>query len=195
MYPISVSYTPGSGYTGTIPNCSAKIRWGKEFLEEMSAKVKQPSAGDAANTAPASRKELSDDEIADLADKYNAGYMSQEEFDAFLDELVERGYLTKNEIGGLGYGGAVTRPIVGGNIFGDGSLLITDMSKLPGGNPASLSYSLSDANGDILSWVRVRAIMEPISADTEALLQYEKETNDAFKALVALLDAMQAQRK
>lgn len=198
MYPISVTYTPGSGYTGTIPNCSAKIRWGKEFWEEMSAKVKQPSAGDTANTAPASRKELSNDEIAALAGKYNPGKMSQKEFDAFLDELVERGYLTKDETGWLGYGGAVTIPIVDGNIsngcFG-GYVTMTDMSKLPGVSPAALPNSLADANGDVLFWAKVRALMEPQSATSEAYFSFAKGTGEAFKALAAVLEAMQAQRK
>ena len=51
------------------------------------------------------RKKLSDQEIAELADKYDLHNMTQEQYDAFLDELVERGALTRSDTSWLGRGG------------------------------------------------------------------------------------------
>lgn len=58
---------------------------------------------EARRNAP--RKALTKDDIAALAAQYNPGKMSQEEYDAFLEDLVERGVLSKQELVRLGYKG------------------------------------------------------------------------------------------
>ena len=93
MYSVSdavVSYTPGSGYTSAMPGGFTKTWYGKEFLAEMRAKATE-AAAKAANTVPVPRKKLTTDDIAELASKYDPKHMSREEYDAFLEDMVERG--------------------------------------------------------------------------------------------------------
>lgn len=54
-----------------------------------------------------SRPRLSDDEIGQLANKYDFRHMDQQSYDAFLDEMVEKGVLTRDETKWFGYGGTV----------------------------------------------------------------------------------------
>ena len=51
------------------------------------------------------RTELSDQEIAELASKYDIHNMTQDQYNAFLDELVEKGTLTKADTMWLGRSG------------------------------------------------------------------------------------------
>lgn len=200
MNPISnaiVTYTPGSGYTATIPGYSNQIRWGEEFLAEARAKA-AANAEKVQGTVSAPRKELTKADIAELASKYDPKNMSQEEYDAFLEDMVEREFLSRDEIGRLGYEGAIVcgtiDPNETGDFLGGGIVYRADINKLPGRNPLALSYSLSDANGDILNWVMVQSIMEPFSAASEAQLNFAKGTSDAYKALYNVLEAIQAKR-
>ncbi len=191
MNPISDSittYTPRSGHTATVPGCFTKTWYGEEFLAEMRAKAAVEATAKAANTVPAPRKELTTDDIAELASKYDPKHMSQEEYDAFLEDMVERGVLREDEIRRLGYNGTIVSSGV--------TLYCTDFSKLPGWDPRMrlLSYSIDDANGDMLDWMLIRSIMEPVNATTEAGLDTVKETNDAHKTLYSVLDAIQIER-
>ena len=77
-----------------MPGGLTKTWYGKEFLAEMRAKAAAEAAeaaAKAANTAPVPRKKLTTDDIAELASKYDPKHMSQEEYDAFLEDMVERG--------------------------------------------------------------------------------------------------------
>lgn len=182
-----MTYTPGSGYTGYFPGSDKPaLRWGEEFLSEMRAKAAAEAAAKAANTVPVPRKELTTDDIAELASKYDPKHMSQEEYDAFLEDMVERGVLREDEIRRLGYNGTIVSSGV--------TLYCTDFSKLPGLDPRLLSYSIGDANGNMLNWMLIRSIMEPVNATTEAGLDTAKETNDAHKRLYSVLEAIQTKR-
>lgn len=189
MSPISdiiTTYTPRSSYTATMPGGLNKTWYGEEFLAEMRAKAAAEAAAKAANTVPDPRKELTTDDIAELASKYDPKHMSQEEYDTFLEDMVERGVLREDEIRRLGYNGTIVSSGV--------TLYCTDFSKLPGWDPRLLSYSIDDANGDMLNWMLIRSIMEPVNATTEAGLDTAKETNDAHKRLYSVLEAIQTER-
>ena len=54
------------------------------------------AAQDRVDIRPAAER-LSADELAGLASKYQPGHMTQEEYDAFLDELEEKGVLSKDD--------------------------------------------------------------------------------------------------
>ena len=96
------------------------------------------------------------------------------------------GVLREDEIKRLGYHGVIVSSGV--------TLYITDFSKLPGWDPRLLSYSIGDANGNMLDWMMRQSIMEPVRAETEAGLATAKETNDAHKALYNVLEAIQTER-
>lgn len=192
MYSVSdavVSYTPRSGYTSATPGGLTKTWYGKEFLAEMRAKAAAEAAeaaAKAANTAPVPRKKLTTDDIAELASKYDPKHMSREEYDAFLEDMVERGVLREEEIKRLGYHGVIVSSGV--------TLYITDCSKLPGGIPLQISGRLGNANGNMLDWMMRQSIMEPVRAETEAGLATAKETNEAQKRLYDILEAIQSER-
>ncbi|MDE7053503.1 MAG: hypothetical protein K2O84_01655 [Oscillospiraceae bacterium] len=54
-----------------------------------------------------SRPQLTDREIYEFARKYDFRHMTQESYDAFLDDLVQKGVLTRAETEYFGYGGQV----------------------------------------------------------------------------------------
>lgn len=54
-----------------------------------------------------SRPKLTDSEIRSLSGKYDFRNMTQESYDSFLDDLVQRGVLTRAETSYFGYGGEV----------------------------------------------------------------------------------------
>lgn len=60
-----------------------------------------------ASEAGFSRRELTGEELGELAEKYDPGNMTQEEYDALLEDLVEKGVLKKSEMTSLGYRGMV----------------------------------------------------------------------------------------
>lgn len=199
MYSIAdavTTYKPGEGYTATIPGCPVTIRWGEEFWAQVRAKQQALAAAQKEKPAEAPPREaLTKDDIAALAAQYNPGKMSQEEYDAFLEDLVERGVLSKQELGRLGYKGYT---VVGSAAFdsmgfGAGSFSYVGTQYLPGQNPFNLYHSLLDAGGDVLAWARVQAILNH-SSDSPAQLDFLKGTQDAFQAMLEVLEAMQSQR-
>lgn len=138
---------------------------------------------------------LSIDRDAALAAQYNPGKMTQEEYDAFLEDLVERGVLSEQGLGRLGYKGYT---VVGSGVFdsmgfGNGSVTRIGNQYLPRQNPFNLYHSLQDAGGDLLAWARVEAILNH-SSDSPEHLDFLKGTQDAFQALLEVLEAMQIER-
>lgn len=130
-----------------------------------------------------------------LAAQYNPGKMSQEEYNAFLGDLVERGILSKQELGRLGYKGyTVVGPAVFDSVgFGAGSVSCVAVQNLPGQNPFNLYHSLLDAGGDVLAWAKVQAILNH-SSDSPTQLDFLKGTQNAFQAMLEVLEAMRSQR-
>lgn len=75
---------------------------------------------------------LSDDEIGQMANKYDFRHMNQQSYDEFLEELVEKGVLTRDEIKWFGYGGTVE------TVEADGQVMVmTVISKLVKETPTS----------------------------------------------------------
>ena len=90
------------------PDSKVGIYWGKEFEEKLRSTIAQTAAEqtEAAKNAPP-RTKLTDDDVKELADKYNPGSMTRDEYDSFLEELVDKGVLTQQEIQYMGYKGMV----------------------------------------------------------------------------------------
>ena len=77
-----------------------------EELKKMGKEVTAQFSGwDTRQVETVVRRQLSAQEIADLSDKYDPSHMSQDQYDAFLDELVEKGALTPADTTWLGYHG------------------------------------------------------------------------------------------
>jgi hypothetical protein len=220
MYSISdavVSYTPGSGYTAAIPGCPVKIRWGEEFIAQVVEKAKQNGANDVDRpvlpNGPGKynpeqlenfdRRELSPAELRELAaglsEKYDPRSMTQEDYDSFMDDLVEEGLLSEHELGALGYHGFVVL----------GSILdVADAPHSWGGsywidpkNPDWSTYyrlygdvgTLGDVKGDMLAYTKMMsARQDPIGSD--AFVRRAEILHTAYTVMANVLEAIQSQR-
>ena len=103
-----VTYTPGSGYSakfkdGTAPNVS--ICWGEEYVKKLKENLNKPAAG--GNDPSFERAELTEEELASLAEKFDPHKMTQKEYDEFLETLVDKNVITKQEMQRAGYKGLV----------------------------------------------------------------------------------------
>ena len=101
----------------------------------------------AAGTAP--RTGLSDQELAALAGKYDPRSMTQGQYDAFLDDLIEAGALSRFDAMKLGHHGwriLNTDPGTSAGGMGCGSAYVI------GGENQPLQ-SLEDADGDLVRWL------------------------------------------
>lgn len=113
----NVTYSPEWGYCAVPkdnPDSKVSIRWGKEFEEKLKTTLAQTSAKqtEAAKNAPP-RTKLSDEDIKALADKYDPSSMSRSEYDSFLEDLVDKGVLTQQEIQYMGYKGMICLDLSG----------------------------------------------------------------------------------
>ena len=82
------------------------------------------------------RPRLSDNEIGQLAMKYDFRHMNQASYDEFLEEMVEKGVLTQDEIKWFGYGGTVE------TVEADGEVMIMTMiDQLVKETPTSVEYT------------------------------------------------------
>ena len=119
--------------------------------------LREASAAQSRDTyEPASRKKLSDRELADLAGRYDLRNMTQAQYDAFLDELVEQGVLTRGDTTWLGYRGftrldvdmdELAKQAAAGKLTGGvvGTPTVTSLD----GSRSPLFRSLEEAGGDL----------------------------------------------
>lgn len=108
---INTVYTPGMGYSRTLKKGKAgevSQCWGEEFAAKLKGQLAENAAqaAEAAKSAPP-RPQLTDQDIKELAQKYNPGSMTRAQYDSFLEDLAEKGVLSKQEMGYLGYKGMI----------------------------------------------------------------------------------------
>lgn len=93
---------------------------------------------------------LSDQEIAGLAGKYNLHNMTRSQYDAFLDDLIEAGALSRFDAMRLGHHGWRILDINAGD-FASGGIGCGSARVNSGGNQPI--QSLEDADGDLARWL------------------------------------------
>lgn len=126
------------------------------------------------------RATLTSENISDLAAKYGKN-MSDEQYDAFLEELVDRGVLTNDDIWYLGYKGCIMYPA--------GSLCPCYRSD-EYGNP------LADAYGNSLELVKMMSQYVPKSLQNAGLFLYAQDFHhEPFATLADVLGRMDAQNR
>ena len=129
-----------------------------EELKKMGKEVTAQFSGwDTRQVETVVRRQLSAQEIADLSDKYDPSHMSQDQYDAFLDELVEKGALTPADTTWLGYHGLqrldvdmdkMFDSLAEGRLYSDGRGYVTSADNyIPGLD------SLEEAGGDLFRWL------------------------------------------
>ena len=134
------------------------------------------------------RAALTETEIAVLRNKYDVRNMSDEQYDAFLDDLEDMGAISRWEKGFLGYNGKV---VIGyqdetGEVVSHNFDIYSAWSWL-GKNPPV--FKREDANGDILKWVSDRLKWKP-DAMTAAQQKNQAAEIDLFENLSAILARM-----
>ena len=123
---------------------------------------------------------LTGKDISDLASKYGKN-MSSQEYDAFLEELVDRGVLTNHDILYLGYKGCIMSPIVEG-------VVCYRCDEF--GNP------LEDAYSNSLDWTKTMSQYIPKSLQNAGLFIHAKNFHhEAFATLADVLGRMDAQNR
>lgn len=149
------------------------------------------------------RRKLTKDELsklaAELAAKYDPANMTQEEYDSLLDDLVDQGILSKNELGPMGYHGWITVGSLapGGTGANCGGALSVDTETLHSNSfyrRYGLAWSLSDTNGNAFAYAQLMALLKPHSG-TDGWLTFAEKRQSSFEALANVLDAMQEHRK
>lgn len=208
-YGCLITYIPGYGYDGYLEGGKAK-HWGEDQFEEMLEWKRQyiPKTEPDPSKAPGKydpndtfeRRELTKKERNELAvrlaRKYDPCHMTQEEYDSFLDELVEEGLLSENQLGLLGYHGCMVLGTLDDMKSGWGSVSITSASDRS--NPFYQRYgyvnSLSDANGNALAYATVMSLMHP-AGGSAGWLNYAGKKQSNYETMADILQAMQYYRQ
>lgn len=210
-YECLTIYRPGHGYTGYLKGKIAG-QWGEDQFEEMLEWERQyiPKRESDPSKAPGKydpndtfeRRELTKPQLnelaARLARKYDPCNMTQEEYDSFLDDLVEEGILSRNQLGQLGYHGMV---VLGCSLedltsWGGSCSYSKDIMTIHN-DPFYQRYgyirSLSDAKGNALAYATMMSWLYPGSGSASFLDYIEKQQSN-YAAMTAVLQAMQRQR-
>ena len=210
-----ITYIPGSGYTGYLNGKVAK-RWGEDCIEEVKEWERQfapekpeadpskaPGKYDSNDTFE--RRELTKDELKELAtrlaEKYDPSNMTQEEYDSFLDDLVDEGILSRNQLGQLGYHGTFVLGSLKDATIGEmgGIYMRSEDIMTHHNNPYYQRYgyamSLSDTKGDALAYASLMSILYPGKGNSAYFQNYGEKRQSNFEAMANVLEAMQRQRK
>ena len=122
------------------------------------------------------------EELAELAGKYDPSNMTQGQYDAFLDELVGKGALSRFDAMRLGYRGC--------------RILDIDLGAFAaGGGGAGTAYvhddrlkrTLEEAEGDLLSWLE-----SMLSAPDQGTGEEGRRKQEAVNALSDIIRRMRA---
>lgn len=190
---------PGTASAGPKNNFQSQVReQAARRTDEYRPQVQQAAerrTADQADSAPA-RRTPSREDLAELAAKYNPRRMTQAEYDSFLENLVDKGILSKGDLDHLGYRGMV---VLGPESEGAYSWGVTSRWDVSGMSLSQLrgftgAASLADAGGDALTMARLLACQKPCAATSPEALAFAQESADAYRALAEALEAVQARR-
>ena len=122
--------------------------------------------------------------------------MTQAVYYSFLENLVDKGILSKSDLDHLGYRGMV---VLGPESEGAYSWGVTSRWDVSGMSLSQLrgftgAASLADAGGDALTMARLLACQKPCAATSPEALAFAQESADAYRALAEALEAVQARR-
>lgn len=148
------------------------------------------------------RKQASGEDIAELAAKYDPENMSQQEYDAFLRDLVDRGILRKHEIGRLGYNGITVVGELTEDSFLHGSITCQAVDDSIwdsfGGMFRYLAFrgttlGLRDTYGNALALARIMGSWKTTSGSPDQVA-FENRKSEGYAVMADVLEAMQARR-
>ena len=136
------SYSPN---TAGLAAAARSTQSGNSFLKD----VNDLATNRTIAYGKSSRPKLTDSEVRELGQKYDFRNMTQETYDAFLDELVQKGVLARGEVGYFGYGGEVRKEAV------DSSILVMSIKGLDTRYTQHTPFLEDGAsgNGNMVTWL------------------------------------------
>ena len=178
-----ITQRPGSRHERAFASRKISSGSGLGFQETLLAQTDQCEIKHVDKNAVSEyfqRTTLTGGDISDLAAKYGKD-MSSEKYDAFLEELVDRGVLTNDEIWYLGYKGCLITPA---------GMTSACYRCDEYGNP------LEDAYGNSLEWTKTMSLYVPKSLQTAGLFLYAQNFHhESFTTLADVLGRMDAQNR
>lgn len=128
------------------------------------------------------RTTLSDQEIAELAGKYNPHNMTQDQYDTFLDDLIEKGALSRFDAMRLRHHGWRILDIDPGTFaaggIGNGPTYVIGTKN----NESQLIQSLEDADGNLIRWLENMLVQQ--NQESRAYNRQKKESLDILSDIV-----------
>lgn len=197
-------YIPGVGFSVSKTKDQSLGSAEADFealLKEVQAAREKRNAAEG-DKEPFTRRPLTEADVKELAANYDPANMTPKEYDSFLDDLIEKGVLEKEDLNYIDYRGDAIPfgelvtvgkwdlledgPLQGG--IGGGSLTWTGAC---GSAPSFLSYRPSGPN--VLAWAKEMSLWTPASGSAN-WLETANRRSGIFTALTDALDAMQRQR-
>lgn len=172
-----------------------------EFGQMMSTRSKKPpvkdsiSAKDMEIEIPARKKATAKD-IAELAAKYDPERMSRREYVDFLDELVDRGLVNKDELESLGYYGYI--PIARDTGEDLPTIIVYDVPDSSFTNQYRQYYDplmgrpdgFEYFKGNMLALAKNMAAWKPSFGNCKANVAFNLGLSESFASMSAILEAM-----
>lgn len=158
-----------------------------EIMRNTASKAgtSQSSGRDAHGPEAPVRAKLSDQEIAELADKYNPRSMTRDQYDSFLDNLIEKGALSRFDAMRLGYKGWRVLDIDIG-AFATGGIGCGSAYAVGSENAESGPIqSLEDMDGDLIRWLE--GILAQLGQEARA---DSRQREEALNALLNIAKQM-----
>ena len=201
-------YIPGIGFSATRTKDQSLGSAEADFaalMKEVQASREKQEAEEAAK-GEFIRGTLTAQDIEELAAKYAPDNMTQEEYDSFLDYLIEKGVLEKKDLKYIDYRGDL---IPNGQFVCLGSVDLSELEK--GGDPFKNCMCIStwtgnsrpsyaafalDARPDtanVLAWAKEMSLWKSHGASSP-LLDAENRRCDIYATLAKALDAIQRKR-
>lgn len=196
-------YIPGVGFSVSKTKDQSLGSAEADFaalMDEVRA-ARQAAQASKGTGGAFSRRELTNEEIKELASDYDPTHMTQEEYDSFLDALIERGVLEKQDLRYIDYRGDLIPDgelicvgywdLLDNGAFQDsmaGGLTWTGAS----GRAPNISYRPTNAN--VLAWAKEMSLWKPVG-NTNSLLEAENWRSGIFAVLADVLDSMQRKRQ
>ena len=178
-----ITQRSGGGYERTFSGRTAPNGSGSGFQEALLAQTdacERKRVDKNTMSEYFQRTTLTSENISDLAVKYGKN-MPDEKYDAFLEDLVDRGVLTNDEIWYLGYKGCIIIPA---------GITSACYRCDEYGNP------LEDAYGNSLEWTKTMSQYVPKSLQRAGLFLYAQNFhNESFTTLADVLGRMDAQNR
>lgn len=148
------------------------------YNASKSSTLRSPSC-DTCEADTAARTRLSDQEIAELARKYDLRSMTQDQYDAFLDDLAEKGALSRFDVMKLGYRGWNILDISPESFASGGIGCGSAYAVSAGDSENGPIQSLKDVDGDLICWL-------------ESMLARQNQNKEPLNVLADIVKRMRA---